>query len=622
MSTSENISATRARLQRRRVLLRTLKLWIPHLRYLLFAIGVGWLFILPSNEYNKYTYISENALLPGQVNTYYSWPQVHEASVYRDNIETLSTSSIERTAYIESELRKAGIKTGTQNFTVNALGKEISGVNVFGVLSAPRGDGTEALVLSAPWISKDGKTVNINGVAAILSIGKFFQSTDIIILITDGGEAGVQAWLEAYHDNPRSDILSSPLFLRSGAIQAAVNLDLPGTKDYQVLGIFYEGVNGQLPNLDLINTIVRIVRISGRIPITLHDTGHVYWANDHGDYYSSLYNLILTMKYQALGHSTGGHGLFFRYKIDAVTLYGHRMEASHQPFMFLEIGTAIESTFRSLNNLLEHLHQSFFFYLLPSPEKYISIGSYLPPSILLAHPQSSKEPKILQKFPTPSPFNRRPRRILFSLTALIATHATGIIFFFMIKNYFLLNKLASFLFIQDHFLVLALIIFISIKVSFVLVSIMEKRITTNNQIAHRIEKTNDMNSQYQPQQQLEPAADWIILKCFTLAFTGMIISCLSVLNFSLAVFTALIVIIPFSLFRPHVSKTIRYLQLFVLCLISPPGLLLLSGVDMGNFLRSTLMEYQLLGNYIVPFVCCLYWPNVLAYTVIVQAPIK
>ncbi|CAG8450657.1 11126_t:CDS:10 [Ambispora leptoticha] len=567
MSTPKSASATRARLQRRRALLRTLKLWIPRLRFLLFAIGVGWLFVLPSNEYNKHTYISENALLPGQVNTYYSWPQVHEASVYRDNIESISTSSIERTAYIENELRKVGIKTETQNFTVNALGK------------------------------------------------------DIIILITDGGEAGVQAWLEAYHDNPRSDIMSSPLFLRSGAIQAAVNLDLPGTKDYQVLGIFYEGVNGQLPNLDLINTIVRIVRISGRIPIMLHDTGHVYWANDHGDYYSSLYNLMLTMKYQALGHSTGSHGLFFRYKIDAVTLYGHRMEASHQPFMFLEIGTAVESTFRSLNNLLEHFHQSFFFYLLPSPEKYISIGSYLPPSILLAHSQSSKEPKIEQKFPTPSPFNRRPRRILFSLTVLITTHATGIMIFFMIKNYFLLNKLASLLFIQDYFLVLALIIFILIKVSFVLVSIMESRAPTKNQIAHRIEKTNDTNSQDRPQQ-LEPAADWIILKCFTLAFTGMIISCLSVLNFSLAVFTALIVIIPFSLFQPHESKAIRYFQLFVLCLISPPGLLLLSGVDVGNFLKSTLMEYQLLGNYIVPFVCCLYWPNVLAYTVIVQAPIK
>jgi len=30
--------------------------------------------------------------------------------------------------------------------------------------------------------------------------------------------------------------------------------------------------------------------------------------------------------------------------------------------------------FRSLNNLLERFHQSFFFYLLPSTDRYVSIG--------------------------------------------------------------------------------------------------------------------------------------------------------------------------------------------------------------------------------------------------------
>ena len=49
-------------------------------------------------------------------------------------------------------------------------------MNVFAILKAPRGDGTEALVLSAPWKSKDGVTDNINGVAAALSIGKSLKS--------------------------------------------------------------------------------------------------------------------------------------------------------------------------------------------------------------------------------------------------------------------------------------------------------------------------------------------------------------------------------------------------------------------------------------------------------------
>lgn len=33
--------------------------------------------------------------------------------------------------------------------------------------------------------------------------------------------------------------------------------------------------------------------------------------------------------------------------------------------------------FRSLNNLLERFHQSFFFYLLPSTDRYVSIGNNL-----------------------------------------------------------------------------------------------------------------------------------------------------------------------------------------------------------------------------------------------------
>lgn len=52
----------------------------------------------------------------------------------------------------------------------------------------------------------------------------------------------------------------------------------------------------------------------------------------------------------------------------------------------------IESLCRSLNNLLEHLHQSFFFYFVLSPTgqnlgdpgRFISIGTYLPAAMIIA----------------------------------------------------------------------------------------------------------------------------------------------------------------------------------------------------------------------------------------------
>ena len=46
----------------------------------------------------------------------------------------------------------------------------------------------------------------------------------------------------------------------------------------------------------------------------------------------------------------------------------------------------VEGVFRSLNNLLERFHQSFFFYLLPATDRYVSIGLYMPPFGVLALP--------------------------------------------------------------------------------------------------------------------------------------------------------------------------------------------------------------------------------------------
>jgi glycosylphosphatidylinositol transamidase len=43
-----------------------------------------------------------------------------------------------------------------------------------------------------------------------------------------------------------------------------------------------------------------------------------------------------------------------------------------------------ESLIRSINNLLEHLHQSFFFYILLNANRFVSIGNYLPAAMLIA----------------------------------------------------------------------------------------------------------------------------------------------------------------------------------------------------------------------------------------------
>jgi glycosylphosphatidylinositol transamidase len=129
-------------------------------------------------------------------------------------------------------------------------------------------------------------------------------------------------------------------------------------------------------------------------------------------------NLLTFIFNQAGGVPTGPHGyfnmyvlespflfffelkltLFARYHIDSITVgvtNNLNSKLPHQPLPLVHLPRlrviiiiilfadcqlwfrVIEGTVRSLNNLLEHLHQSFYYYLLPSPNLYLSIGDYM-----------------------------------------------------------------------------------------------------------------------------------------------------------------------------------------------------------------------------------------------------
>lgn len=73
----------------------------------------------------------------------------------------------------------------------------------------------------------------------------------------------------------------------------------------------------------------------------------------------------------------GNHGLYHRFGIEAVTMEGHSEPLKYPKAnraSFYTIGRILEGIFRSLNNLLERFHQSYFFYLLPASNRFISIG--------------------------------------------------------------------------------------------------------------------------------------------------------------------------------------------------------------------------------------------------------
>lgn len=159
----------------------------------------------------------------------------------------------------------------------------------------------------------------------------------------------------------RAGIDWSPLQGRGGSIQAALSLEL-SSNVITSLDLVLEGLNGQLPNLDLANLFYAFCQkigvlctIQGKVKFTLRDT---VWApgliknltgsrttrmtlrhfsvwlplmsaqlprNDWDTvtgYGHSVQTMMLMVMKQASGRPWGDHGLFLRYHIEAATLKG------------------------------------------------------------------------------------------------------------------------------------------------------------------------------------------------------------------------------------------------------------------------------------------------------------
>jgi glycosylphosphatidylinositol transamidase len=199
-------------------------------------------------------------------------------------------------------------------------------------------------------------------------------SKDIIVLFPPDSRTGTQAWVDAYHDSHDSATVGS-LSLKSGLLRGVLALDFPQERRFESVHVIYDGVNGQLPNLDLINSVVNIA--GGQMSMQARIQRMYKHSAKYAD---SQWTMLRGMVKQALGHATGPHSSFIPYHVDAVTIQAHG-EGWHDEMV---MGRLIEGSFRSLNNLLEHLHQSFYFYLLMRKDRFVSIGTYLPSAMLVA----------------------------------------------------------------------------------------------------------------------------------------------------------------------------------------------------------------------------------------------
>lgn len=362
----------------------------------LYVVGIIWFVALAHNAFNHGTYFSENALLPGLVQG-----DFHSDSLATQYLESLKEESEKHTSgmpysWLAGQFTQLGLDTFTHNFTLHyPLGSEkvFTGKNVYGILRASRGSSTEAVVVSAPYRPPTSLLQgNAPSIALMLAMASFFSkqvywAKDLIFLVTEHEQLGAQAWLQAYHRTQSgAGVLNhGDLEGRAGAIQAAINLEIHSSQVSHI-DVKVEGLNGQLPNLDLFNLIHRLCQRENVYHTFKNRGNHPQPETFHG-WVHQVGTLFSMISSQASGVPTGNHGLYHRYGIAAVTLEGqHSMHhpRNRRSVSFQQLGRVLEGVCRSLNNLLERFHQSFFFYLLPATNRYISIGVYMPPFGMIA----------------------------------------------------------------------------------------------------------------------------------------------------------------------------------------------------------------------------------------------
>jgi len=589
------------------------------IRIVLFLTGYLWILLLPLLELGQNIYIDENALQPAQVNTYWNWAEVHRADTYLRELETLrdiNATSEMRSKYLRDEFSKLGIPAAIQNYAFNTSTGQTSGSNAYAILPSPRSSGAETIVISASWVSRinDGKgALNLRGISTVLSLAAFLKqyslwAKDLAFVVSDGYLDGMQAWINAYHGHPQDNMEAEPLQISSGTIWTALNIDYP-CHSFSHLGVFFEGSNGRLPNQDLINSLHRVSTRTGGVPFVVYDqldpheypfkANELVWIpswlpsglkNDRRviDYAYRAKNLLRHFGYQSRGKPSGVHGLLHRFRIDAITVFAVPAVGPHG---FHAIGRIIESTLRTTNNLLERLHASFFFYLLPTPASFMKIGFYLPSVVIISTSMMFGGLGVWvragwKQVPTEKPgstvqWERRARPAIRAISIMVATHVIGLCLFLLTSTkFYLQNQTPVF-------------------------GIMVGTVSTMTTLIATIHTKTTVP---------ESAPTSTLLKALNLCFASTVISVTSVLNFSLAALLAVLLGVPLSLSRSSSSPAVRLIQRFLYVMLASCWLW------EQNQVSQAIWDWEVLGVWFAPFMAIVYTPLVLQAVVVAQLP--
>ncbi|XP_061776527.1 glycosylphosphatidylinositol anchor attachment 1 protein [Nerophis ophidion] len=525
-----------------------------------YLAGVAWFMGLAFEPFTLRTYMSENAMGSTMVEEHFPAGEkalvtAREFAAHKKKQDGMPVNWLVKT------MQDRGLEVFTQTFSrtlpfpdENKERFMVKGTNVYGILRAPRAPRTEALVLTAPCSPGNA---NNQAVGLLLVLAQYFRNQvywakDIIFLVNEHDLIGMQAWLEGYHHTNTTGMDWSPLQGRAGSIQAALSLEL-SSDVVTSLDIVLEGLNGQLPNLDLTNLFYAFCQKIGVLCTIQGKLQRNDWDSASG-YSHAVQTLMLMVLKQASGRPWGDHGLFLRYHIEAATIKGINSFRQYKTDA-TTVGRLLEGMYRKLNNLLERLHQSYFFYLLPSLSHFVSIGYYMPAFGLLAvilllraldlwvqlaaAPPASEDGVADAEQASPGGLSVMTPLVISHLTGA-ALYALPICFQEMAVEHFPVSE-------TEAVVLTAIAIY-----------------TAGLALPHNTHRLVSGEGTEQ---------GWRVLKLVALLYLAVLLGCTALINFSLGFILALTMVPVAAVVTPHVPKL---LTAFIMVLLSPACTLLFS----------------------------------------------
>ncbi|KAF0981596.1 hypothetical protein FDP41_012253 [Naegleria fowleri] len=387
---------------------------------LLFIGALGWFVCWPL--LSKHVYYSENALSVFFQNPEYNQMDANFGADIYNQLKTLNRSSndfreqtyrtIENYLHLEKTPFFSELKRHSFEIERNYINKivPVKGENMYVTIRPGRGNGKESIVLTVPFLKSESLSFALS-ILKMISRMKWLNH-DIILVISDGYD----------HQWAGEDAFISSAVIPTGRMREAITIDFDSF-NFEQIAILTEGVNGELPNLDMVNVVTGLLsegyynfgssvlasffkadpttstdvdslikkysQFKDQLPIAIYLYQKLLFRLNQllnnaipRDFIEESVIVMYHWYNQLISIPTGPHGWFRKQLTHALTITNSIVPSSsmnkslNQTFYLL--GRVVEITIRSLNNLIEQLHQSFFLYYLVSSQHYYGFEHYLP----------------------------------------------------------------------------------------------------------------------------------------------------------------------------------------------------------------------------------------------------